>query len=228
MNLLDRLTEEKIRRSRRLEIIGKTIYCYDTTDSTNDVMWKMAEGRESEGIAVFAEEQNQGRGRQGAKWHCPKGNGLLFSVLLRPPQRFSDPTLVTQMSALSTAETLSELYDLNPRLKHPNDVLLDGMKVAGILTESRTMSKMRVLVVGIGLNVNTPADEFPAELRETATSLAISLDREKLDRAIIAGLILEKMDGYYRRFLRGENDLLMDKWSRYLLENRLEKENINL
>ena len=140
---------------------------FDRVSSTQDVARKYAEdGRE---VVVVAEEQTGGRGRLGRKWFSPRG-GLWFSVVLR---RIETPvTLVCLAAGLAVAEAVEELTGLKPCLKWPNDVLINGRKVCGVLVEGKfTGEKLSYLIVGVGLNVNIPLDSFPPSIRGKATSL---------------------------------------------------------
>lgn len=215
MNLLDRLTDDKIQQGHHFDIIGNRIYCYDSTASTNDIGWHLADSNEPEGIVIFAEEQSQGRGRQGAVWHCPKSSGLLFSVLTRPPKRFLHTNLTTDLAALAVAETLHEMYGLNPTIKHPNDILINGKKIAGILSEKHLPEHTRTMIVGVGLNVNTSSDQLPKEIRSLATSIQICIGKTS-DRNNLAGAVLAKMDHYYQKVLQGNENQMYQRWSRFV------------
>ena len=219
MNLLDRLTDDNIQDGHNFDIIGKQIYCYDSTASTNDIGWHLADSDEPEGTVIFAEEQTQGRGRQGAVWHCPKSSGLLFSVLTRPPSRFLHTNLTTDLAALSAAESLHEIYGLNPTIKHPNDILIKGKKIAGILSEKHLPAHTRTMIVGVGLNVNVTLGELPEEIRDLATSVQICLGKPA-DRSKLAGAILAKMDHYYQQVLQGNENQMYKRWSRFIIPGK--------
>ena len=122
---------------------------------------------------VFAEEQTAGRGRMGRPWLSPPRSGLLFSVVLRPELEVQQSNLLTVVSAVAVAEALQERLALHARIRWPNDITIRDRKVAGILVEGRSLATGSVFVLGIGVNVNASLDEFPPELRETATSLAV-------------------------------------------------------
>lgn len=188
-----KLTPAAIRpRTKR---VGREIVCIDSCESTNDQAWKLAVEGAPSGTVVFAEEQTKGRGRFGRTWSAPKGACLLCSTILREPVEVERVPLVTAVAALAAADVVAEA-GLEPAIVFPNDVYVRGRKIAGVLVESRFVSsKPDLFVVGIGLNVNVGRRDFPADLRETATSLAIEKGAEA-DRAAVARALLEALDGW--------------------------------
>jgi len=138
------------------------------TDSTNERTKEMALAGAPGGLVVTAEEQTAGRGRRGHEWFAPPGTCLLYSALLRPFEA-PEATLLPLAAGVAVCEAAESVAPVSCRLKWPNDVWIEGRKVAGILVEARPDEGWAV--IGIGLNLAVPADEFPAELRETATSL---------------------------------------------------------
>jgi BirA family biotin operon repressor/biotin-[acetyl-CoA-carboxylase] ligase len=149
-----------------------------------------------EGAVAVADEQTAGRGRLGREWHAPAGTSILCSIQLRPAlpsQRYPELTIV---GADAVADAIRVLTELEPELKHPNDVLIGGRKVAGVLGEA---SDGRV-VLGLGINVNVPADELPAEVRLPATSLLAELGAP-VDRADLLVELLERLEGRYDAWL---------------------------
>ena len=140
-----------------------------------------------EGAVAVADEQTEGRGRLGREWHAPAGTSILCSVQLRPaaaPQRYPELTIV---GAQACAEAIRALTGLEPRLKHPNDVLIGGRKVAGVLGEA---SEDRV-VLGVGVNVNVPPDRLPTDVRLPATSLLAELGDSVDRRDLLVELLVE-------------------------------------
>jgi BirA family biotin operon repressor/biotin-[acetyl-CoA-carboxylase] ligase len=151
-----------------------------------------------EGAIAVAEEQTEGRGRLGRTWHAPARTSVLVSVLLRPeiePSRLPELSLV---AGGAVAEAIADVTGIDPAIKFPNDVLVDGRKVAGILAES---SEGRV-VLGVGVNANQTADELPGDAQTQPTSLRIELD-EPVDRAALLAAILLRLEGAYDRWLTG-------------------------
>ena len=162
------------------------ILYYDTLDSTNNLALAFAKEGAEEGTVIVADYQTKGRGRFNRKWISPRGKGLLFSMILRPPLSASSVPILTHLAAKSVAEVLEEDFNLPAKLKKPNDVLVNGRKIAGILTESSTVkSQIEHVVLGIGLNVNAARPR----LLKTATSIAIEAG-QKADKNAILDRIL--------------------------------------
>jgi BirA family biotin operon repressor/biotin-[acetyl-CoA-carboxylase] ligase len=161
--------------------------------STMDEVVELALAGAPEGTAVVAEVQTAGRGRSGRSWQAAPGSAILLSILLRPRppvQRFGTLPL---LFGVAVAEAIERIGELRPRLKWPNDVWLDGRKVAGVLLTSRTAGAVGFAVVGVGLNVTATVDELPAG----ATSLAVETGRP-LDRDGLLDLLLDRLDAAYR------------------------------
>jgi BirA family biotin operon repressor/biotin-[acetyl-CoA-carboxylase] ligase len=165
------------------------------TESTNDLVLRAAEGGEAEGLAVFAETQTRGRGQFGRRWDSRPGLGLWFSLLLRPRWPVANLAQMTPLIAVATVRALAAHTGLEIRLKAPNDVFCAGRKLAGILSEARTGRKVFV-GVGIGINVNHAAGDFPLELQTSATSLAIEGGRT-WDRDLVAAAVLAEIASVY-------------------------------
>jgi BirA family biotin operon repressor/biotin-[acetyl-CoA-carboxylase] ligase len=141
---------------------------YRLTDSTNARARELAEGGAPGGLVVTAEEQTAGRGRQGRSWFAPPGSALLYSALLRP---LGDRPLLPILVPVAVCEAGEAVAEVSCGVKWPNDVWVDGRKLAGVLVEGRPRGDEGWAVIGVGLNVDVPPDGFPAELRDTATSL---------------------------------------------------------
>jgi BirA family biotin operon repressor/biotin-[acetyl-CoA-carboxylase] ligase len=196
-------------------IIGRDIRVFEQTTSTNDVVEKLARDGVREGVVVFAESQTRGRGRLGRKWVSPGRKGLWFSILLQPNLRPQETTRLTIASATALRRAIQLETGLKPKIKWPNDILVGGKKVAGILTElNAELDKVRYVVLGIGVDVNWSATELPAELRKTATSLKIETG-ESIPRAALATAILRELDADYFRICAGKFAALADEWEEY-------------
>ncbi len=191
-------------------VIGRDIQVFQVTNSTNDVVEKLARDGVAEGAVVFAESQSKGRGRLGRKWISPPGQGLWFSVLLRPQLPPASATQLTIAASTAVARAIRSATGLLPQIKWPNDILIEGRKVVGILTElSAELDRVRYVIIGIGVDVNIK--EFPAELAESATSLAEAAGKNFI-RAEIAAAILKELDADYARITRGEFSALAEEW----------------
>jgi BirA family biotin operon repressor/biotin-[acetyl-CoA-carboxylase] ligase len=190
----DRLRAEKLRGGF---IIGRDVVVLEETESTNDVVAQMSSGDWPEGFCVFAEHQIAGRGQRGSQWASAAGKGLWFSILLRPRIDLKESARLTTWVAGIIAETLQGEYDIPATVRPPNDVYINERKVAGVLVEMRAQpGRPHVAVVGIGLNVNHAPSDFPDEIRDRATSVAI-VYRGRLDRNLVALALLRNLDRTY-------------------------------
>jgi BirA family biotin operon repressor/biotin-[acetyl-CoA-carboxylase] ligase len=196
-------------------VIGRDIRVFEETTSTNDIAEKLARDGVPEGVVVFAESQTKGRGRLGRKWVSPPRRGLWLSILLRPKMR---PTAVTQLTiAAATAlfRAIQAQTGLSPEIKWPNDILIRGKKVAGILTElTAEPDEVKHIILGMGVSVNINASEFPADVRKVATSLKIETGQRQ-DRAALAVKILQELDRDYARLRAGQFDAVADEWEQH-------------
>lgn len=190
----DRLIADDLLARVQPQVIGKHILVFEETASTNDVVARLAPGHRGEGLVVYAESQTKGRGRHGRVWASPRGKGLWFSVLLRPTFPLSRVTVAASVAVARVAGK-------EARIKWPNDVTIDGRKLAGILTEVRD----GVAILGIGVNVNCRGKDLPAELQAT------SIKTE--DRPGLAAQLLSELDGLYRQ---AEDDFssISAEWAR--------------
>jgi BirA family biotin operon repressor/biotin-[acetyl-CoA-carboxylase] ligase len=196
---------------RGTRVIGRDVHVFQETSSTNDVVDRLARDGVAQGAVVFAESQTKGRGRLGRKWVSPAGKGLWFSVLLRPELRPQDATQLTIIAATALARALRQ-YELAPRIKWPNDILMGQRKLAGVLTElAAEIDRIRYVILGIGINVNAMPTDFPHDVRAIATSLRIETGAE-IRRAELAAAIMRELDFDYDRLCRGEFASIADEW----------------
>ena len=194
------------------KIIGRDIRVFEETTSTNDVIEKLARDGVKQGVVVFAESQTKGRGRLGRKWTSPTHKGLWFSVLLRPELSPQETTQLTVASAIALRRAIKKVTGLTADIKWPNDLLIGGKKVVGILTEmSAEVDRVRHVILGIGVDVNQGAAEFPAELRKIATSLKME-SGEAVSRAELATEIMRELDFDYARICGGKFSAVADEW----------------
>jgi BirA family transcriptional regulator, biotin operon repressor / biotin---[acetyl-CoA-carboxylase] ligase len=170
-------------------------YLYvDVTPSTQRLLGE----EHREGTVAVTEEQSEGRGRLGRRWHSPPGVSLLFSILLEPPVETARLPELSVVAGEACAGAIAAATGTTPEIKLPNDVLISGRKVAGILAEAR---EGRV-VLGIGVNVNVPEEELPTEVDVPATSLLAETGRE-LDRAELLVELLDRLERAYDAWARG-------------------------
>jgi BirA family transcriptional regulator, biotin operon repressor / biotin---[acetyl-CoA-carboxylase] ligase len=192
------------------QIIGRDIRVFEETTSTNDVVEKLARDGVKEGVVVFAESQTKGRGRLGRKWSSPTHKGLWFSILLRPKLSPQETTQLTVASATALRRAIKKTTGISADIKWPNDLLIGGKKVVGILTEmSAEVDCVRHVILGIGVDVNQT--EFPPELRAIATSLQAAAGVE-ISRAELAVEILRELDFDYARLCAGKFAAVADEW----------------
>jgi BirA family biotin operon repressor/biotin-[acetyl-CoA-carboxylase] ligase len=207
----DRLDE--IELAPHLTGTWRRIVWHAETDSTQRVARDLANAGAEEGTIVIAETQSAGRGRLGRTWHSPPGKNLYFSVVLRPmlpPSTVPQLALVAGLAMARAIETLG----LCPAIKWPNDVLVDGRKAVGVITEMHAeLERVQAVIPGIGVNVNATAADFPPHLRETATSLALVAGRP-IDRVRFAAAAIDALEADYRRFVAGGFAALRAEWER--------------
>ncbi|MGO8928618.1 MAG: biotin--[acetyl-CoA-carboxylase] ligase [Limisphaerales bacterium] len=207
--------DDLISRLGKTKVIGRDIRVFQETTSTNDVIEKLAHDGVKEGVVVFAESQTGGRGRLGRKWMSPAKRGLWFSVLLRPDLRPQEATRLTVASATALRRAIESQTGLRPEIKWPNDILIHGRKVAGILTElSAELDHVKYVVLGIGVDVNLSQADFPAELRKLATSLKTELGKA-VSRPELAVAILRELDRDYARLASGQFAAVADEWEEH-------------
>ena len=197
------------------QVFGRTVYILPSTTSTNDIVKDLARQGAPEGTAVVAEHQTQGRGRHGRSFVSPAGVGLYVSLLVRPQADTQRLPQLTLAVAVATAETLAEYSALPVRLKWPNDVEISGKKVAGILCEAVLHSVASPLVViGIGINVNTALEQFPPELHPHVTSLALAAGHTWARLPLLA-LLLAHLERLYGAFQQGNVAPVQQRWLHY-------------
>jgi BirA family biotin operon repressor/biotin-[acetyl-CoA-carboxylase] ligase len=204
--------DDLLARLGKTKVVGRDIRVFVETTSTNDIIEKLARDGVKEGVVVFAESQTRGRGRLGRKWISPAKKGLWFSVLLRPDLRPQQTTQLTVATATALARAIQLETGIKSEIKWPNDILIRGKKVAGILTElSAELDHVKYIILGIGVDVNLTATEFPAELRPIATSLRAETDKI-ISRANLAVAIMRELDKDYARICSGDFASLADEW----------------
>jgi BirA family biotin operon repressor/biotin-[acetyl-CoA-carboxylase] ligase len=204
--------DDLLARLHRPRIVGRDIKVFQETTSTNDLAERLARDGVEEGLVVFAESQTRGRGRLGRNWLSPARKGLWFSVLLRPKLQPVEATRLTVAAATALARAVAAQTDLSPAIKWPNDLLVNGRKTAGILTEmSADVDRINHVIIGVGLDVNQTEEDFPPELRPLATSLRVETGQE-LSRPSLAAAVLEELEKDYRRVAAGQFAAVADEW----------------
>ncbi len=188
------------------QLIGKRVLRLDVVESTNSEAASLANDPRNDGLVITAEEQTAGRGRRGRRWICPRGQGLLLSVLLFPPEPMRRPSIMTALAAVSVCEAIYDCTQFQTTVKWPNDVLIRGRKVCGILVEQG-----QATVIGIGINVSTPAETLKAEGLDDAAALDMfapsPVNREEMLRALI-----HQLDANYADLRAGHDADLTASW----------------
>lgn len=203
---LDRLIADQLQAALPSAVIGRRIVVLEQTGSTNDAILQVASSQGAavcgqpsvveEGLVLFAEHQTVGRGQRGNRWESAAGKGLWFSILLRPQIQIHESWQLTVWAIEAISDVIRAEFALDSTIKMPNDVQLRGRKVAGVLVEMRAQQKKPyVAVVGMGVNANQ--SDFPNELQDRATSLAMTLGRP-VNRQEFAVTLLRHLDRTYR------------------------------
>ena len=189
----DCLLPGEIKNGLRTRFVGKDIVFFEEVDSTNRVAKQLAQKGAAAGAVVVAEAQGKGRGRLERPYFSPAGKGIWFSVILRPHILPQEAPKCTLLAAVAVAMAMKR-FGLKAEIKWPNDILHEGKKLTGILTEmSAEIDRINYIVIGTGINVNIEEEEFPEELRDKATSLSI-MKGERLPRVAFFQAVLEALD----------------------------------
>lgn len=184
--------------------VGCEILYFDSIDSTNTKAQELAEKGYPSGTLVVADKQIAGKGRRGRNWESPSGCGIFMTLMLKPDINPNNASMLTLVSALAVAKALADITGKDAKIKWPNDIVIDGRKVCGILTEmSAQFDYINNIVIGIGINVNNSS--FPEEISATASSLRLLNGGKKYRRAEIIEKIMEYFEKYYSIFLETED-----------------------
>ncbi len=200
----DILSATEISHKLKTKFIGRIVHSFNTVKSTNDIAHQLADKGTIEGTIVTAEKQTLGKGRLGRSWHSPDKMGIYVSIILRPKFTPGQAPGLSIMSALAVAETLDELAPKKVQIKWPNDILINGRKVSGVLTElSAEKDKINYVIVGMGINVKQSESDFPPNLRATATSLQREAAKE-ISRVELLKLLLANFEKEYLHYRKGQ------------------------
>lgn len=191
---------------------GEKVIYFDEIDSTNSEVKRQAKAGAGHGLVVIAQKQNAGRGRLGRSWSSPKGTGLWMSFLLKPDIEAENASMLTIVAAMAAQQAIESVTGLSALIKWPNDIVVNGKKICGILTEMVTEGiQIKYVVVGVGINVNTY--EFPEEIKETASSLKIESGKEVSKEELFASFG-QHFEKYYEKFISCKNlSLIMDEYN---------------
>ena len=194
LNTKTSLNIDQIEQTRQTAVIGRKVVLYKSTASTNDVAWEYAVNPANHGLCVLAEEQTKGRGRRGRKWLGGAGESILCSILLI--ETAIEAELLTLTAAVATAEAIRSFCGLNAGVKWPNDILVGGKKLAGILVEKRTVGGRMCCIVGIGINCNQEAGAFEGHaMKMPPTSIKMETDL-LIDRTGLVCALLSSFEAW--------------------------------
>jgi BirA family biotin operon repressor/biotin-[acetyl-CoA-carboxylase] ligase len=195
------LDPDKITLNLKTERVGRKVLVYDSTSSTNDVAAEYAKNAENDGLVVFTEQQTAGRGRAGNQWHSGRADSILCSIVLTRNE------LPVELLSLACAVAVAEAVGKPARIKWPNDIMLNGRKVAGILLESKPDG---ACVAGVGINCHQSADSFAPELQPIATSMDVETN-SVTDRISLARRLLTSVD-HWLYLAADSNEKVIDEW----------------
>lgn len=211
----DLLLASEVQIDLDTERIGGEVVYYAETDSTNLRAHELGKAGAAEGTVVIADRQTAGRGRLGRTWCSPPGVNLYASVLVRPPVAPRHASQLTFLSAAAVARAVAESSGLKATVKWPNDVLVGGRKLAGLLNElDAETERIHYLILGIGVNLNMQAEQFPGDLRYPATSLMLECGH-KISRTDFARCLLRHLDRLYALYLARGFEPILAAWQEY-------------
>jgi BirA family transcriptional regulator, biotin operon repressor / biotin---[acetyl-CoA-carboxylase] ligase len=240
VSIPDIISVNEISYNLATEVLGRNIVYFDTIDSTNSYAKKLGNANCVEGTVVVADMQTEGRGRLGRQWNSASGKGIWMSIVLKPNIGPEDAQIITIAAAIAVVAALKKSVGIDAGIKWPNDIIIDGKKVCGILTEMNSeMERVNFIVLGIGLNVNQTAEDFPEDIKDLATSLKIHLNKgtdrgnsspdllnctsqvnrppDSLDfnRCEIIKNLLYELERIYSKISKGFITEIIDEWKRH-------------
>lgn len=200
----DILDSKTIFYGLKTQIFGHRLEIYETIDSTNSRAKILALGGAQEGTIVIADTQTAGRGRMDRIWISPAKKGLWLSIILKPPISPERAPELTVLAAIAAAKAFEDFAGLNATIKWPNDIVINGKKLCGILAEIQAEPDVvRSVVMGIGINVNMQKDDFPAELQDSATSILIEQGKVMSRRELLL-VLLQNLESVYYEYLKND------------------------
>lgn len=212
----DALIPAEIKWKLKTKIFGRQILSYKRVDSTNDIAYQLADKGIKDGTVIFAEEQSKGKGRHGRHWISPSKGGIYMSCILRPRITPNEIPRITLLAAVAVAKAIRDITSLDVSIKWPNDIVIDGKKVCGILTEMKAQQdSVDFVILGIGVNVNTPPKQLPkgsASLKDEAHRRGAGAKAADISRVELAKNILEKLEECYNLSERNGFAPIIEAW----------------
>ena len=199
-------------RHKNIQLNNREIIVYQEVSSTNTVAQTMALNGAKEGTIVISKFQTLGRGRMQRQWVCPTGKGILMSMILRPKLSIQFTSQLTLLTSVAMTETIRKITRCEAGIKWPNDIVLGGKKVCGILAQSNiSINDTGYVIIGIGLNVNQDESQLPTDCKETSTSLRLEMG-QKVSRHNVLNQFIIIWDKHYQMFLEKGYPYLREKW----------------
>ncbi len=217
----DILSKNELISIRKTKWVGKEIHYLDVTDSTNTQAKSLGEADAPNGTLVVADRQESGRGRRGRSFESPAGVGVFMTLLLKPEIQPRNASMLTLVAALAVVKGIGHMIDLPVQIKWPNDIVINGKKICGILTEmSAQVDYVNYIVIGIGINVGN--GDFPEEIKDVATSIYLESGKH-INRAMLIEKVWEEFEDYYERYEKTQDlSELVREYDSYLV-NRGQK-----
>ena len=215
----DLMTEAEIKSLMHTEWVAKEVLYFDTIDSTNTKAQELAEKGYPSGTLVVADKQESGKGRRGRSWVSPSGTGIFMTLMIKPDINPNNASMLTLVAALAVAKAITSVTGEEAMIKWPNDIVVNGKKVCGILTEMNAQfDYINNIVVGIGINVHN--ESFPEEISQMASSLMIEAGGKRFHRAQIIAETMLYFEQYYDTFLKTQDLSALVREYDELLVNR--------
>lgn len=215
----DLMTEAEIKSLMHTEWVAKEVLYFDTIDSTNTKAQELAEKGYPSGTLVVADKQESGKGRRGRSWVSPYGTGIFMTLMIKPDINPNNASMLTLVAALAVAKAITSVTGEEALIKWPNDIVVNGKKVCGILTEMNAQfDYINHIVVGIGINVHN--ESFPEEISQMASSLMIEAGGKRFHRAQIIAETMSYFEQYYDTFLKTQDLSALVREYDELLVNR--------
>lgn len=201
----------EISKNLKTNFIGKDLYIFNEVGSTNTIAKYLSENDVSTGSAVISEKQTGGKGRSGKSWQSPLG-GIWLSIILNPDVDSSKIPIITLATGVAVERSLEKIGIENPEIKWPNDILIDGKKVCGILTEAITkLNSIETVIVGVGIDVNLNIKDFPEDLQKTTTSIEHKLGK-RIDENQLIKIFFEEFEKIYELYSHEKYEEILKEW----------------
>lgn len=213
LSVPDKVDVGQLKQLLQTERYGQSIHYFDTVDSTQLVAHELVRAGAKDGTIVIAEHQTTGRGRMLREWESTKGKGIWMTIIIRPTIPPHQAPQFTLVAAVAIVNAMKALYkNFTPEIKWPNDILINGKKSTGILTEMiAEADQVQALLIGIGINVNQEMNDFPEELQSIATSVSIG-EGEKVDRVQLVAKIMEFLENYSDHYMKHGFQVIKELW----------------